>query len=181
MYHTRRLPLRPKLLDKQTGVSQKDWEYVSVCCLCSALWAVVCPELSLQSLQSHGTQERKPLWPPEPGIKGHPLGCSCTNQGTRSVQKLPSRDTGPVEHGRGRAGRWQLPASARRREREKRAPAGRRVKMAPVEKKKVQSKKKKMARDLARERESMKMAPTSTSVPGPQRLFQQAQPLKLML
>ena len=48
-----------KLLDAQLGLFLRKTGHVSVCYLCSALGMAACQELSLQLLQSHGTQEHK--------------------------------------------------------------------------------------------------------------------------
>lgn len=51
-------------------LSQRGWGYVSVCHLCSPLGVVAIQELPLQLLPFNGNQERKTLWPLEPGDQG---------------------------------------------------------------------------------------------------------------
>ena len=80
MCQTWSLPLSPKLQDKQSSPSQKDW-----CVFCSPL-SVQCPvggslpRTILLIATLHGTQESKLLHPQSQAIKGCPLDVSCKNQ-----------------------------------------------------------------------------------------------------
>lgn len=59
----------PAPQDEKIGLSyRKTGGYVSVFCLCPEVEAS--QELFLQLLQSLGTQELQPHWPPEPGDQG---------------------------------------------------------------------------------------------------------------
>lgn len=70
------------------SLSQKGWGCVSICCLDSALGVVACQEWSLPLLQACRTQEHIPPGHQSQAIKGHLLGSSYKNQGTREGYKL---------------------------------------------------------------------------------------------
>lgn len=80
--------------------------YASVCCLCSALGVVACPEPSLQLPWSCGTQDCKPLWPSEPSNLGMFLWDSCKTQALSLQTGVPDTEISPrgdtLEHRRGR-------------------------------------------------------------------------------
>lgn len=68
---------KPSSWGSNRRLSQKDWRCVSVWsgqCL-----GVTCQDLSLQSLQSHGTQGGKLPWPQSRPVNGRPLRGSCVN------------------------------------------------------------------------------------------------------
>lgn len=146
------LLLRPKVLDEQTGLFHGWWSRTGEAAVCAAPWVVACQELSLQLLQSCGTQEHKHPGHQSPVIRGHPPSCCWKKQGIRRV-KAPLLDAGAVERGTGKAQRWLLPGDGKDAHSE-------------------QKKKKKMRLPPSvRQRESVKMA---TSLTPPWRVSPQA-------
>lgn len=84
-------------------LSQKDWEYVSVCCLCSALGSSV-PRTVSPVYKSVGPKNTSLPGLQSQVIKGYLLGSSHKNGAPDPW--VPEASKSSLECGRGRAWRW---------------------------------------------------------------------------
>lgn len=84
MCQTRSLHFRPKVLDKQIGILNIMTGNAFQSAICAVPGSGSRQALS-PTVISHGTQEHRPHWPPEP-IKGCPLSSSCKKKKTPRKQ-----------------------------------------------------------------------------------------------
>lgn len=111
------LPFRPKLQDKPRNFLH--WKTVGVCLnllFAHCAWVAASPEPSLWLPQSHGTQECRPPWLPEPrGVPGwqlHNSGGRCEKKTQKTmvptVCEAPFQETLEFESSGGREQRKHL-------------------------------------------------------------------------